>query len=378
MSDAPEGLENPAGLENDRQDVAPAAEPGPHDLLPESAVDELVVLEPLEGNEASLLAVSLASDEYEPAAVGEAFVAEGIEPAAEVALEAGPELGFAAGYPFVPEPPVFRVPNLVDATIFLVLLVVGLLVTVALLGLASYFHWLERWMGLKDIQAAATDTRVALGTQLLLYGIALAGAVPLFRHAWGKGYLAGLHWHAATAWRLKWRLGLTALLCNGLALAANAFLPQPDHPPIEKLFATPRDAWLLMLFGVLIAPFFEEMIFRGFLLPGVATAWDWTMERIQHTRPHPLDSEGNPVWSLGAMVFASMAISAPFALMHSAQLGAAWGPLLLLYCVSLALCAARLLTRSLAASTLVHATYNFLLFAVTFVQTDGFRHLDKV
>jgi membrane protease YdiL (CAAX protease family) len=73
-----------------------------------------------------------------------------------------------------------------------------------------------------------------------------------------------------------------------------------------------------------------------------------------------------------------MAISAPFALMHSAQLGAAWGPLLLLYCVSLALCAARLLTRSLAASTLVHATYNFLLFAVTFVQTDGFRHLDKV
>jgi hypothetical protein len=292
MSDAPEGLENPAGLENDRQDVAPAAEPGPHDLLPESAVDELVVLEPLEGNEASLLAVSLASDEYEPAAVGEAFVAEGIEPAAEVALEAGPELGFAAGYPFVPEPPVFRVPNLVDATIFLVLLVVGLLVTVALLGLASYFHWLERWMGLKDIQAAATDTRVALGTQLLLYGIALAGAVPLFRHAWGKGYLAGLHWHAATAWRLKWRLGLTALLCNGLALAANAFLPQPDHPPIEKLFATPRDAWLLMLFGVLIAPFFEEMIFPGrtrWILKGIRSgAWErWCLPQWPSARRLP-------------------------------------------------------------------------------------------
>ena len=31
-----------------------------------------------------------------------------------------------------------------------------------------------------------------------------------------------------------------------------------------------------------------------------------------------------------------------------------------------------------AASTLVHSAYNFLLFLLMFVQTGGFRHLDKM
>jgi membrane protease YdiL (CAAX protease family) len=46
--------------------------------------------------------------------------------------------------------------------------------------------------------------------------------------------------------------------------------------------------------------------------------------------------------------------------------------------VSLILCAVRLWTRSLAASTLVHATYNFMLFSVMLVETGGFKHLDKM
>jgi membrane protease YdiL (CAAX protease family) len=44
----------------------------------------------------------------------------------------------------------------------------------------------------------------------------------------------------------------------------------------------------------------------------------------------------------------------------------------------LILCAVRLGTRSLAASTTVHSLYNFLLFAVMFAQTGGFRHMDKM
>jgi uncharacterized protein len=51
---------------------------------------------------------------------------------------------------------------------------------------------------------------------------------------------------------------------------------------------------------------------------------------------------------------------------------------LLLYCISLILCSVRLVTRSLAASTLVHSAYNFMLFAVMFAQSDGFRHMDKM
>ena len=274
--------------------------------------------------------------------------------------------------------PVVRTPNFADAFLFLVLLLVGLLITTGVLGLALHFHWLGQLLQLHSFEQAEKSTPLALGAQLSMYVIALAGAIPFFRMVWGKGYFEGLHWHAAAAARLRFRLIGTAVICNLLAVVGNWLLPFPDHAPIDKLFSTSTDAWMLAGFGILIAPFFEEMIFRGFLLPAVAPAWDWCGERMTGSAPRPLDAEGNPVWSVGAMICAALVVSGPFALMHSAQLGQAWGPLLLLYCVSLILCAVRLATRSLAASTMVHSAYNFMLFAVMFAQTDGFRHMDKM
>jgi hypothetical protein len=50
----------------------------------------------------------------------------------------------------------------------------------------------------------------------------------------------------------------------------------------------------------------------------------------------------------------------------------------LLVAVSLVLCWARLAARSLAASVLVHACYNLLLFSLMLLGTGGFRHLDKM
>jgi len=300
------------------------------------------------------------------------------------ALEAGPELGsftYAALAPIselvpepIPEPVVNRHPNFADAMLFLMMLVLGLLLTTGGLGLAIHFHW----FGLRDFDSASKSTPVALGTQLLIYLLGLSAAVPFFRMVWGARYFAGLRWHAATAYRLRYWLVGTAFLLNLLALVVGLVVKFPEHAPIDKMFGSSADAWMLACFGVLVAPVFEEMIFRGFLLPAVATAWDWAAERMHGERPRALDAAGNPVWSAGAMVFAALVVSAPFAWMHSAQVAMAWGPLLLLYCVSLALCAVRLLARSLAASTLVHSAYNFMLFALMFAQTDGFRHLDKM
>jgi membrane protease YdiL (CAAX protease family) len=272
------------------------------------------------------------------------------------------------------ESPVVRHPNFADAMLFLLMMLVGALLTTGGLGLALYLHW----FGLRNLDQATKSTPVALGTQLLIYLLGLSVAVPFFRMVWARGYFSGLHWHGGTAYRLRYWLVGVALLLNLLALVVGLVVKFPEHAPIDTMFATSADAWMLALFGVLIAPFFEEMIFRGFFLPGVATAWDWCRERMTGARPRALDAEGNPVWSVGAMVFAALVVSAPFAWMHSAQVAKAWGPLALLYCVSLALCAVRLLARSLAASTLVHSAYNGMLFALMFLQTDGFRHLDKM
>jgi membrane protease YdiL (CAAX protease family) len=78
------------------------------------------------------------------------------------------------------------------------------------------------------------------------------------------------------------------------------------------------------------------------------------------------------------MVIASVLTTIPFALMHADQQGYSLGPFLLLIVVSLILCAVRLVTRSLAACTLVHACYNFLIFFTMMVATGGFKHFDKM
>ena len=79
---------------------------------------------------------------------------------------------------------VHRSPNLLDALLFGVLMVLGLLVTTGALGVALHFHW----FGMRDFAEAKNDTRLALGTQLLIYLIGLAGAVPFFQMVWDKGF----------------------------------------------------------------------------------------------------------------------------------------------------------------------------------------------
>lgn len=134
----------------------------------------------------------------------------------------------------------------------------------------------------------------------------------------------------------------------------------------------------MFAFGVTLAPFCEEIFFRGFLLPSLATAYDWCGERFKHLPPRPLDENAHPQWSLAAMIAASILTSIPFALMHANQQGHSLGPLVAVYAVSLILCAVRLKTRSLAASTIVHACYNFMIFSAMLISTGGFRHLDKL
>jgi CAAX protease family protein len=279
---------------------------------------------------------------------------------------------YSSDPPPLPPPPA-RHPNLADVLILLMMFFLGLLATSFTIKIAVHFHL----FGLKSIDQAKDDTHVALVTLLMIYLTGLAMSIPALQSVWNTGFFTGVHWHAPTAWRLRNRLVGVAFLGNILAMIGNQFLPFPKEAPIDKMFDSPLDAWMLFIFGVTVAPFFEEMIFRGFLLPALATAWDWCRERMTGTIPKQPDLAGNPIWSLPAMIFAALVASVPFAWMHAAQDGYAWGPLILLYCVSLILCTVRLVTKSLAASTLVHSAYNFMLFSLMLVQTSGFRHLDK-
>ena len=275
------------------------------------------------------------------------------------------------------EPPIIpptRIPNLGDIGILGSLILLATVASILLIWSAVHFHL----FGVTGMAQAATEIHYALGSELAIYLLTFLACLLVFPPLWYKGFFAGLQWNAATALRLRRQLFFAAFVCFLLALVNGWLMPGPENAPIDKIFRTPGAAWLLFAFGVTAAPFFEEIAFRGFLLPALCTAWDWSIERSTHQPAPPLDANGHPQWSPFAMVVGSILTSVPFAWMHAEQTGNSLGPLLLLYSVSLVLCWTRLTTRSLAASVLVHASYNLLLFSLMLLGTSGFQHLDKM
>jgi membrane protease YdiL (CAAX protease family) len=258
-----------------------------------------------------------------------------------------------------------------------------------LLALLVLFGWFAAGMlvlgalqihlwGISKLSQAATDFHYALASQAAQYLITFVGCLIVFPLVWRKPFFSGIHWEARVAAHRFWRLVSAAIACFFVAMINGMLMPGPENAPIDQLFKAPGAAWVLFGFGVTLAPFFEEMAFRGFLLPSLCTAWDWSAEQITGAPRRPLDSDGNPNWSLTAMAVGSVITSIPFALMHGAQTAWSLGPFLLLIFVSLVLCWVRLSTRSLAASTIVHACYNFMLFSFMLLGTSGFKHLDKM
>jgi hypothetical protein len=130
------------------------------------------------------------------------------------------------------------------------------------------------------------------------------------------------------------------------------FLPIPKSLPIDEFFKSTHAAWALAIFGVVVAPFFEELFFRGFLYPAL-------YRRV-------------------GFLAASVVNSLLFAFTHEGQLAHAWAPLLVLFVVGMVLTYVRERTGSVASSFLVHASYNALLFGMIFVVTNGFRHMEKL
>ncbi len=294
-----------------------------------------------------------------------------LEMDAAAASTAEPEAPLFQNYE-VEIPPV-RIPHLGHVLLLGVFLTLGLICAALLSRLALHMHW----FGVTTLRAAVEDIHYELGSEAILYLFALGACLFLFPLVWEKRFFAGVQWNGDTAVRLRWQLVGAAFGCLLLAAVSSAFFAGPKDAPIDKIIRAPGAAWWLFAFGVSFAPFFEELAFRGFLLPAVCTAFDWFGEKIAHQPRLPLGENGHPQWTPAAMIAGSLAVSVPFAAMHAEQTGHAIGPLLLLGGVSLVLCAVRLKTKSLAASVLVHAVYNFVLFTIMLAGTKGFQHMQQ-
>lgn len=129
------------------------------------------------------------------------------------------------------------------------------------------------------------------------------------------------------------------------------FLPMPKTTPFEQFFARPMDAYLISIFAITLGPLMEELFFRGFLYPVLARRM-------------------NVFW---AVILTAL----PFGLIHSMQYGNAWSAVLVVFLVGVVLTTVRAVTKSVAASFLVHVGYNGTLMVLAAIATDGFRHMDK-
>lgn len=268
----------------------------------------------------------------------------------------------------MPDQTTQRIPNLLHLLLFLALTItVTALTEGAALTLAH-----------EPLRKAVVDQKLQMLVNAFGYMLTLALAFPLFGAVWNRPALTGLRWNASRASPV---LIVVGLLLGLVSDGVSSFLPTPKKMPLEDVFRTPGVIWIMVIFGTVLAPLFEEVVFRGFLLPGIAILVDW-LRLPRGDMEYSLESR--ELWrvrsdySTLALVIASLVTSIFFALIHAPQLGLNWAPVALLMVVSLVLCWVRIRFDSVAASTLVHGCYNLSVFIVLFLATGGFRHMDRM
>ncbi len=266
-------------------------------------------------------------------------------------------------HPEAKQAPTTRIPNLGHTLLFLVLTFLALVAAEGTVLAIAHPH---------VVAQALINQKLQLQANILTYFLALAVAWFVFPLLWHRSFLVGLHWNAPAARPAFVVLGL---VLGFLSQAVSSLLPTPKEMPIESFFHNPAIIWILVLFGTFVAPLFEEVVFRGFLLPAFAIATDYL--RLSRDLDQLDRWRASEAFSTPALIVSVILTSALFALIHAPQLGLNWPAVALLACVSLVLCAVRIRTRSVAASTLVHASYNLSVFLTLAITTGGFRHLDK-
>jgi membrane protease YdiL (CAAX protease family) len=152
---------------------------------------------------------------------------------------------------------------------------------------------------------------------------------------YGEPFWSALGWNFPISHALLLLVAGPVLTISLSALGTLLRVPA-DGSQIEGLIDSRASLALVMLFGILLAPVFEEMLFRGFLLPLLAR-------------------------SVGPW-FGILLTAVPFALLHGAQNHWAWQPVVLIGVAGVAFGYVRYKTGSTTAAFLMHSSYNAMGF----------------
>jgi membrane protease YdiL (CAAX protease family) len=192
----------------------------------------------------------------------------------------------------------------------------------------------------------AVKTWELLAAQFSFYGLLLGTLVALFRLQYDRPFWRSLGWFTP-------RLPLLSVVTAGVGLALAVLLlgvliRTPDKPnPLTDLLKDPTSLILIAIFGSIVAPVCEELVFRGFVQPLL-------------------------VRSLGA-VAGIVATALPFGLLHFYEYGKSWRHVLLISLSGAAFGWMRHATGSTKAAAGMHSSYNGFQF-VLLLMAKGMPH----
>ena len=174
------------------------------------------------------------------------------------------------------------------------------------------------------------------GLYLILYQAILDGVILLFIFftitlKYNSPFFESIKWNPMRPLRIGFFIPMGIVLALAV-MGISTLFPSPSDLPIEKLLRQPHAAFFFASLGIVVAPFVEEVIFRGFIYP-VVERW---------------------VGSYGAII----ATAALFAGVHIGKLWGSWPAIGLILVVGLTLSVVRAKTDSLFPSFVIHLAYN--------------------
>ncbi len=248
------------------------------------------------------------------------------------------------------EPAIKKLPEqwrLRDLLIFILFIPFALIAAnvIALIGyavLAPVLHWSG------PIPKLQTNVVFLLTLQLIFYAFLLAYIFLFVKLYYKTPFLTTLKWKKLSSHNVvRYLLGGAAL--SLVVMVIPPLLPEKKSFPLEKMFNSTSSAYAIAAFAIIVAPFMEELLFRGLLFAFIE----------KH----------------GGLNFAIVSTALLFAGLHIFEYWGAWNNVVMILIVGMTFSIVRGLTGSLTPSFLLHLAYNGTLMLVLFLQTQHFHRL---